>query len=111
MDWTPPDWGGVFLNDMIWNVFFLHSDDKKALNKAIQWMAELIGASPNDRADIDTYANLLYKVGRRQEALTWEQIAVDKEQKDAENDKREPDSIFKKTLEKMRNGEPTWSAL
>jgi tetratricopeptide (TPR) repeat protein len=53
----------------------------------------------NDFAAYDTYANLLYKIGRKNEAIDWEEKAV----KLSNNDKTILD-----TLEKMKNNQKTW---
>jgi thioredoxin-related protein len=94
-------WGKVFLNNMIWDVIFTHSNDKKALNKGIQWMEVLLKSDPNSPNHLDTYANLLYKIGRRQEALVWEQKAMALAPLD---DVKE----FQDTYMKMKRGQPTW---
>jgi hypothetical protein len=48
---------------------------------------------------MDTYANLLHKLGRTPEAIVWEQkgmaLASDKES-------------FQKNIAKMKKGEKTW---
>jgi hypothetical protein len=59
---------------------------------------------------IDTYAKLLHKVGRTDEAIKWEEFAIlklketVKDEKTIENYSRH----YEKVLDKMRNGEPTW---
>lgn len=51
------------LNNDAWDVF-LNSNDKEILKKALKWMESVIRRNPNDANSIDTYANLLYKVGK-----------------------------------------------
>ncbi|WP_316834608.1 hypothetical protein [Pedobacter nutrimenti] len=53
----------------------------------------------NDAAAWDTYANLLYKIGKKDEAIEWEEKAV----KLSNNTKE-----FLETLEKMKKNERTW---
>ncbi|NQX56896.1 hypothetical protein HQN86_24980 [Pedobacter panaciterrae] len=53
-----------------------------------------------DFAAWDTYANLLYKIGKRDAAIHWEQKAVR-----ASNN----ENVFVETLEKMRKNIPTWN--
>jgi hypothetical protein len=89
--------GGV--NNMIYRIIFLHSDDRVVLAKAIHWMEMVVRLQPRDVNDLDTYANLLYKVGRTPEAITWEEKAAALAGDDAE---------IQAALAKMRRGEPTW---
>ena len=51
---------------------------------------------------IDTYANLLYKLGKKDEAITWEQKALDLA---PEGEKKS----YEETLDKMKKGEKTWN--
>jgi hypothetical protein len=102
--------GAAFLNDMIWEVIFLHSNDKAILAKGIRFMRILLKNTPNDLADIDTYANLLYKLGRTKESISLEKKAVEIENENAIRDKRIPDKVYQETLDKMIKGEPTWVA-
>lgn len=91
--------GRGFTNNMIYYLIFKHSDDRDILNKAVKWMETLLKIEPENPAYMDTYANLLYKVGRKQEALIWEEKSFNL---DANN---------KETLEawnKMKRGEQTW---
>jgi hypothetical protein len=53
----------------------------------------------NDPTSLDTYANLLYKIGKRDKAIELEEKAV----KQSKQDK-----VFVETLEKMRKGIKTW---
>ena len=50
---------------------------------------------------MDTYSNLLHKVGKTKEAIEWQEkaiAAVDEASK----------AEYQATLEKMKKGEPTW---
>jgi hypothetical protein len=96
------------LNNLIWDVIFQHCNDKIILNKAINWMEILIKADSTYTAVIDTYANLLYKVGRVQEAIYWEEKAQDIEEERVTKFNGTPDKVYKETVEKMRSGIPTW---
>jgi thioredoxin-related protein len=87
-------------NEDAWNLF-LHCTDKVILNKALAWSDSSIRmsqAKPNLQY-YDTYANLLYKMGRTREAIEWEEkaLALDPESKD-----------IKAVIDKMKSGEPTW---
>ena len=101
--------GKILLNDMIWGVIFLHSDDSIMLGKGIYWMEAILrSTSPNSPADMDTYANLLYKVGRKDEAYAWEERAIKMEEENAVRNNMVPDKTFKEALDKMKKGFPTW---
>lgn len=60
------------LNEHAWAVF-RGSSDIKILEKALLWSKKsFISQSKVEPGYIDTYANILYKVGRKREALQWE---------------------------------------
>ncbi len=101
--------GKYFLNNMIWEVVFLHSDDLYVLNKGITWIEALMRMNPTDINVIDTYANLIYKAGRAIEAIKWEEKAVEIAEENAVKSSTLSDKGYKETLEKMRKGEKTWT--
>jgi hypothetical protein len=84
---------------LTWPVFE-HVTDTAILHTAIKTtqynLDKFVGNDPNS---IDTYANLLYKLGKKQEAIEWERKAVNI----SNNDK-----VFIETLDKMQNNIPTW---
>lgn len=86
-------------NNMIWTVIFKHSLDKQALNTALQWEESILKQLPYDPDIVDTYANLLYKLGKTHEAIGWEEKASE-----LAPGNREIQSNFGK----MKNGQPTW---
>jgi tetratricopeptide (TPR) repeat protein len=94
--------GAMFLNNCAWTIF-LHSDDKLELDKALAWsehsllLDSVSYLAPNN---MDTKANLLYKLGGYKEAFIWEEKAINLDPGNSE---------FKKTLMKMKNKESTWS--
>jgi tetratricopeptide (TPR) repeat protein len=101
-------WGRFALNNMIWDVIFKHSDDRKILNKAIQWMETILPYEETTAKEVglsyyasplDTYANLLFKVGRVNDAIKWQAKAVSFSPDDKE---------LQDHLEKMKRNEPTW---
>jgi predicted Zn-dependent protease len=53
-------------------------------------------------AYLDTYANLLYKAGKKNEAIAWQQKAVE-----ASPENERPG--YQSTLDKMKKGEKTWN--
>ena len=48
---------------------------------------------------IDTYANIIYKLGQKEEAIKWEEKALAL----SNNEK-----TYQETLDKMKKGEKTW---
>ncbi|HMG68728.1 MAG TPA: thioredoxin fold domain-containing protein [Chitinophagaceae bacterium] len=77
---------------------FLKSKDTAELKVALSWSERAVCMEPVPYW-MDTYANLLYKLGQSNNALKWETIAV----------KLDPgDKILNKVLNEMKNGEPTW---
>lgn len=97
------------LNDAAWKIFNT-SNDKEDINTAIEWMKDVVARSPKSGlgwqiATTDTYANLLYKVGRKNDAIHHEEkvIAYAEERKDAKEIKQ-----FVNVLNKMKDGTPTW---
>jgi len=88
-------------NDWAW-VTFQRSADTAALTKALAWSKKSLDAEPNNGAYADTYANLLYKLGKTQEAIAWETKAAALDPSHA--------ATFDAVIGKMRKGEPTWRA-
>jgi thioredoxin-related protein len=86
-----------------------HVDDRKVLFAAIKTQKyNIIHLTKDDPYDIDTYANLLYKVGKTKKALKWERKARMFENKNASSEKRQPNPAFEQTIDKMIKGEKTW---
>jgi thioredoxin-related protein len=89
-------------------------NDVTELKRIIGWMAGVVrrGEKQTDYylkywpLYIDTYANLLYKVGETNEALKWQELAVTKS-RDLDIGKGDKEDI-QENLEKMKKGEPTW---
>jgi thioredoxin-related protein len=89
-------------------------NDVTELKRIIGWMAGVMrrGEKQTDYyikywpLYIDTYANLLYKVGETQEALKWQELAVTKS-RELELGKSDIKDIHE-NFEKMKKGEPTW---
>lgn len=96
-----------FANNMIWELFFEHNNDKALINKGIKMM-EVVMKGESNSTFFDTYANLLYKAGRVKEGIKWEERAMEYDIENAKRNKRSPKSLYSSTLEKMRVGEPTW---
>ncbi|MCW3467248.1 glycoside hydrolase family 2 protein [Chitinophaga nivalis] len=92
------------LNMYSWAIF-QNCDDPASLNAAVEWIKFGLLREPGDKNSIDTYANLLYKLRRKSEAIKLEEealaIAV------AINNQKAID-IYEDTLNKMKKGEKTW---
>lgn len=100
-----PGSGGSFgadfdLNNLAWQIF-LHSSDPARLEKALMWSDSAVklcttASKPNW---MDTKANILYKLGRKDEAIRVETRAAEMDPKS---------KSFQEALEKMKQGQPTW---
>lgn len=91
--------GKMGLNNVAYYMIFMHSNDPATIQKGIQWMGLIIRSEPGNGAFIDTYANLLYKEGRTDEALAWEEKAIQLMPGQPE---------IEDNLSKMKRREPTW---
>lgn len=102
------------LNHISWDAF-LHCSDKSVLEKALQWSElsiQLEQPEPNIQY-LDTRANLLYKLGRVNEAIAQEEKAVEIDNERARKGGRQKGDFsdaYLKIIEKMKKGEPTWKA-
>ena len=88
------------LNNISWKVFEEVSD-KAMLQNALAWSKRSLELTPQNAGWMDTYANILYKLGQKEEAIAKEEEAlsiIDK--KDA--------SGYEETIRKMKAGEKTW---
>lgn len=93
-------WGRFGLNNSAWDIF-QHSDNKEELQKALSWSEWVTERDPKPHgADMDTKANLLYKLGRKEEALALESEAIQADPKNKD---------IGDNFEKMQHGEPTWA--
>jgi thioredoxin-related protein len=87
------------LNQKAWDIF-QYDNDKAELEKALGWSVKLSQSHQKPVADeLDTQAELLYKLGRKGEAIKIEQQALAADP---------ADSNMAATLEKMKRGEQTW---
>jgi thioredoxin-related protein len=94
-----------FLNNVVYDVIFKHASNHAHLVKGIEYMKILLASNPNEYFWIDTYANLLYKIGRKAEAIKQQNIAL--KMATAANNK-ESIHIYRTNIEKMKKNEPTW---
>jgi len=100
---VPAPYGLAFsLNNIAWDIF-QHTNNKSLLRKALAWSEEANKLSNQSRLDaLDTKANLLYKLGKTEEAIKVETrvTEIDPNFKDGQEN-----------LKKMKNGEKTWPEL
>jgi hypothetical protein len=97
------------VRDMAKSVFSI-IDDKAWLNKAMQWMDTAAVFSDNFTI-YETKASLLYKLGRKNEALQMQQKTIDNFMEMLKGQNMNSDKIQKRledTLQKMKEGKPTW---
>ncbi|QHS61077.1 sugar-binding domain-containing protein [Chitinophaga agri] len=85
------------LNTVAWTMFESVSDTN-LLKRALSWSKRSLQGKQKPHM-ADTYANLLHKLGRQEEAIEWEQKAIELDPSD---------KGFVYTLEKMKKGEKTW---
>lgn len=90
------------LNDIAWD-FFGKIADTKALENALRWSKRSLEIYPDNHMFLDTYANLLYKLGRNEEAITNENEAFR-----IATETKADTKVYEKTLVKMKAGEKTW---
>ncbi|HLA94644.1 MAG TPA: sialidase family protein, partial [Pyrinomonadaceae bacterium] len=80
---------------------FLHFGDKKILEEAANWSLKTI-QELEDPEYLDTYASILYRMGKTRVAIEWQEKALTKAG-DEGTRKR-----FQTAIDKMKRGEPTW---
>ncbi|HTR30182.1 MAG TPA: thioredoxin family protein [Puia sp.] len=86
------------LNSMAWAVF-QNCSDMSCVSDILDWSKRL--RDNNEPGYIDTYANILYKLGKKDDAIALETKAMTLA---GGADK----ASFKETIDKMKNGEKTW---
>jgi hypothetical protein len=93
------------INNFCWSAILFHANNKKQVQTGIKWMEGVVRRGPLEDARWDTYANLLFKGGKTEEALLCEEKAlkIAEEKKDERNSK-----TYFQTIAKMKRGEPTW---
>lgn len=81
-----------------WDVF-QHSTDTSELELAIGWIKRVLAHKPDWPEAVDTYANLVYKLGDKERGLVIEERAVKL---------NAADEAIQANFNKMKNGQPTW---
>jgi len=105
----------IKLNIPAWNIF-LSCEDTVSLNRALKWSNQSIELKKNAYvyAELDTKANILYKLGKIRSAIECEQKAVEAVEKFAKSKGNvAPPELeeIKATLAKMKKNQPTWPVL
>lgn len=95
----------TLINNFVFRGIFKHSDKKEEMVKGLRWMEGVIRRNPTDANHIDTYANLLYKAGEKEEAVRWQEKALEMAIREKQEYCIDP---IKDNLSKMKNGKPTW---
>ena len=85
------------------NMVFGSVSDVNTLQNALSWTARSLELKPNTPRIMDLYANLLYKLGRKTEAIAKESEALEIAKKTNADSK-----AYEETLRKMNSGEKTW---
>lgn len=99
------------LNQVAWDIFNKISD-KEQLNTALKWMPGVVRRSALrnpawNAATTDTYASLLYKIGKKDQAIDLEEKAIDIAKSS------QYQTLIKELqgrIDQMKKGEQTWSA-
>lgn len=92
------------LNDIAWK-FFEKVTDLESLNNALSWSKRSLDIYPNNFMYLDTYANLLYKLGQKKKAISMQTKALNIVKK---TKNEEEITNYATTLQKMKSGEKTW---
>jgi thioredoxin-related protein len=86
------------LNNIAWSVF-QGCSDMTCVSEVLDWSKRL--KDNTNIAYVDTYANILYKLGKKDDAIALETKALTLA---GDSDK----ASFQETLDKMKKGEKTW---
>ncbi len=79
---------------------FENCKDMTCVKEALDWSKRSLKDGKNPMY-IDTYANILYKLGNKEEAIKWQEKAIAMV---SDVDKKG----YQETLDKMKKGEKTW---
>jgi len=91
---------GESLNSIVWQVFEKMTY-KSVLQDALRWSSRSLELSPKNVAWLDMYANLLYKLGQKEQAIAKEEEAL-------RYIGKKDNKWLEETLTKMKAGEKTW---
>lgn len=97
----------IQLNNNAWKIF-QYSSDTTELMTAIKWVEIILNYNPNNYLVMDTKANLLYKLGKRADAITIQENALQIAKREKNGESRGYIPEFESHLQKMKIGSPTW---
>lgn len=87
-------------NYLAWIAFWrVDKSNIEGLNLALKWSERSMTDEPQNGGYMDTYANLLHKLGRTSDAVVWAEKAHKLSPEDTE---------IKENYEKIKNGVKTW---
>ncbi|HWB92558.1 MAG TPA: TlpA disulfide reductase family protein [Puia sp.] len=86
------------LNNIAWAVF-QNCPDMTCVADILDWSKHL--SETNNPAYLDTYANILYKLGKKEDAIALEEKALSIDASDKAN--------YQATIDKMKKSEKTWN--
>lgn len=97
------DWEAFEFNVFVWEILLKHSSDTGALKIGKGYMEKVLETFPKDYSKMDTYANVLYRLGEKDNAIKFENHALTlaKEKKDSRSIK-----LYEETIQKMENNLP-----
>ena len=95
---TPGLGASMAINNSAFEVF-KYSKSRKELKEALSWIDKALSMNYYQAQELDTKANLLYKLGKNKEALLCEEKSNNLDPLDKE---------LKENYERMKNGQPTW---
>jgi thioredoxin-related protein len=87
------------LNEYAWTVF-QKCPDMNCVTEALEWSKRSFSDNQNP-GFMDTYANILYKIGKKDDAIAWEEKAISLADEATK-------TSLQPTLDKMKKGEKTW---
>ena len=87
------------INNYTWQIFQT-INDKALLQQTLKWCESKLSKSKNHYY-LDTYANLLYKIGNKSKAIIYEKMAIELSKGNERNGNES-------TLQKMNNNQQTW---
>ncbi|MFH1320761.1 MAG: thioredoxin family protein [Bacteroidota bacterium] len=85
------------LNCLAWNLY-IHIDNEILLEKAMRWAKRSVGLEET-QYNTDTYARILFKLGLKEEAVKFEEKALEFAKKSGSKDAE----YLKKVVEEMKN--------
>jgi thioredoxin-related protein len=101
-------YGWLYLNEIAWKVC-VHSNQKKYLKPALEWINIAITKDEKDNSGmLDTKANILYKLGYKEQAINLELQAIKLLQDSNEKEDYIPRIIawYQMVVDAMKKGEP-----